>query len=1796
MLGAMVAPAQAVQLGAEALPAVSPAVAAGPTTSPAPLAELANVTKVDLASHQDGLYRQYRIPGMIVTNDGTIVTAYDGRHTVADLPSFIDTVVRTSKDGGATWSEQKIAHGGAYPEGYGDPSLGYNPETNRVFLFYSGSRKTGFVAGAAGVGDVPEVVQHWVSYSDDNGATWEHHNITPQVKDPAWAGGFAASGMATFIATGPYKGRLVQQYLMRTPGSSAVSAWTDDNGATWHHGEPLAGADENKSAAMSNGNLIWNNRAGDNRQRAYSTDGGATWGPKTDDPALIDATSNGSITRVFPTLPASDPKSKWMISTNNFDRDIRMNTTVRLSCDDGTTWPVGKVLETGSSGYSTAAMVNGSTVGVLYERNGYADITFASFPLAELEGACAPLSIPAATALAIGNTTTVPVTVTNQTPAALPAGTVTVDGGRYVSGTAATPAIAAGAQAVVNVPVATSKDSAVQSQDVQATFTAGGKSSQVLVRLATVAGTGAASETVVFEDTTTRSYDGTTLTNITTESLEKIKNLAKGSISVTFNSSASVNAKPQTLFGATQKSVDDHDLLLTVNNGGKAYFEIRPSRAVGYLANYSSTPNSANGVDHTVKLTAGNGTTKYFLDGVELYSKAGEFFFKSLPNLDTVTIGGVNFKTSADAGPLDQWKFNGTIKNVKITTPGTTPVADLTAAPSAKIETVLDVFNYASPPGLGINDKGSYMVRVTNDGNVPLENLAATSNIDIAGCFSGTLAPGAQQFCRAKKHTFNAADVAAGNYTPSMTVTATAAGQPFTSSATGDTIELQAPFELPAAPAALTAVPAGCDPTAIKPVSAKASSEESLASYGSEDTPASSAIDGNNATFWSTGWSKGTMEFPNSLTVDLGASKTLCGVNYTARQNNTNGAIGDYRVYVSDDGSSWGSPVAGGKFTTGNAKQAAYFAAPATGRYVKLVSYNDIGAAKTETTTVAEFSVSANNPDYVAPTGLPALIPKPNSVVSGTGPRFGLTKNTPIVTDADTATLGSYLADLLKPATGFAPKVGRTASSLYPAITLAANGPATLGEQGYTLSVKGTGVLVTGHTAEGVFNGIQTLRQLLPVQISAPTVQAGAWTVAPVEISDKPRWDYRGAMLDVGRRYYPVADVKAYLDYMAEYKLNAFHFHLTEDQGWRIAIDAYPALTGVGASVQSGIPAGTVDNGVSGPWFYTKADYKEIVDYAAARFIEVIPEIDGPGHAGAAMSAVANLNCNNVAIAPWTNFDRGPNFCLKDAEHLDNVKTFLTAVMAEVAAQNTTTDYIHVGGDESAGLTHQQFTDYTKIVNKIVTDNGKKVIGWNSWADGEGLPAGGVLQNYAQTSGDATELLNNVAHAVDAGNKLIMSPADRTYVDMKYDATTKYGLKWVNGGYVNLARSYQWEPTTAVPRVGGGTLALADSQILGVEVALWSDATNQNGSHAFWTPEKPFDSVRTYMNHMMFPRFPAVAELAWSAKADRQNDPAQFEDFTARLLNRAQGWDAAGIGYYRAPDVAWKAVGAPALPAAATLTVTDLSAVVSFDDAGKPVFTASGTLAGVTGTVNVVVNGSAKAITADGAFTFSVPAAAGENTLALTGLDANGTLPVLAQTAVARVGTLSATATDGGWKVSGSGFTPGQQLALTLHSDPLPLGTVTADGEGNFAADVTIPAGAVAGNHQIRAVGASSAGAAAVTVAEAVEPTPSPTPSASPSASVTPSPSATPSATPSPTGSPSVSPSASGATSPTGAATAGQPTPSTTSIPAGTTAPAAADDLANTGTNVSLLSGLALVSLLIGVGMAVGRKRRSRHA
>jgi len=1510
-------PASASTRDAQAAPDASAAGLRGAAgTAPASSgggATLPTGPKVDLAVSRDGQgvgYTQYRIPAMVVTRDGTIVASYDGRRTTADLPSHIDNLVRISRDGGATWEDQRVNRAGPYPMGYGDPALAYNPQTNRIFLAYAISTTTGFFAGAVGNDeDNPKVVQHGISWSDDDGRTWHHDVITDETKGADWGGTFASSGRGLYVSSGPYKGRVMFQYNLLQGGQvKAASAWTDDNGATWHHGQPTAaGTNENKVVDMSDGRLRLDVRSKPYRLTATSEDGGQTWGPLSQVLDRADPNDNGSTIRLYPGAAQSDPRSRMMLATGNDDMDIRRNVSVKLSCDNGHTWPISHVLEEGSSAYSTADVLPNGDVAVLYERDGYDKITFTTIKGSDLAGLCAPMDIPAGSTLTPGETTTLPVTVTNQSSDAIPAGQIAIDGVEGVSGSVDVPALPAGTQTTVALEVATGDDVAPQTIRPLIRYTADGRSSQ-LVRDLTVLGAPGVTETVLsLSDPQT--YDGTRLTDLG-NAIDRLKGLDNGSIAVTFNTTAASQTLPQVLFAAADPAVDDHELLLTINSGARPYFEIRPSRAQGYLANYQSQVAVNDGKDHTVTLTAQDGHTIFSLDGTNLYTANTQAFFSSLPRLANATVGGVRFKTAKQSATTDQWFFDGTVKSVTVTTTRSKTV--VTPKPALSIEPVLDVYKYTNPPALGINDQASYMVRIRNTGNVTLRNLTADGNLDLAGCTAASLAPGASVLCRDKRHTFTQADVDAHGYTLTMSGTAaytdaTGATKTVTAMASNPQLALPMPYRLPDAPQAVDQPVANCAKTVL-PVKAVANTEENIDFYGREDTAASKAVDGDPATFWSTGWSVGTGTFPNWITLDLGKPMPVCGLNYTPRQGNTNGNVGAYRIYVSNDPDQLGEPVAGGTFEGGNAAQVANLPGLAVGRYVRLVSYEDVGQRYTQTTTAAELSVnvagSANRADLV--------IPKPTTVTTLDGKDFTLGPDTRIVADAANLPEGHYLTDLLRPATGFDLTVtsdrnanGRNTIRLIDLTARNEKDP-SLGTQGYRIDAAQNHVDIAANTREGAFNGIQTLRQLLPPQVSAHERQDQPWTVSPVTIRDTPRFAYRGAMLDTGRRFYPVKDVKRFLDHMAQYKLNGFHFHLTEDQGWRIAIDAYPALTQVGGSGQSGIDPGTVDNGVAGPWFYTKDQFREIVEYARARHIQVIPEIDGPGHTGAAMASIPNLNCDDTSIPVYTEFHRGPNLCLKDAEHLTNVGTYLAAVVKDVAGQTPTTDYFHLGGDESAGLTDDQFTAYTKIGNDAVAAVGKKVIGWNSWADGEPLPAGAVLQNYGQEDTELN-LAANVKTALDNGNQVLMSPSDHTYLDIKYDASTPYGLTWIQGRYLDLARAYRWEPNTVTPDPSGhGRLEVPDGRIFGVELALWADATNQNGTTTRWSDGKPFDPVSSYMDTMLFPRLPAVAEVAWSAKADRRGDPQVFLDFQNRVIAQSKSWTAAGVGWFHAPDVPWR--------------------------------------------------------------------------------------------------------------------------------------------------------------------------------------------------------------------------------------------------------------------------------------------------
>ncbi|WP_434096816.1 exo-alpha-sialidase [Streptomyces prasinus] len=415
----------------------------------------------DLATRGQGA-PVYRIPALTRTVKGTLVAAYDARPSMADLPANISVVIRRSTDGGATWQTQQTVRSEPAPHGNGDPSLLVDRETGRIFVFYSSTVNRGFAGSETGNDESnPNIQQADYSYSDDDGLTWKHERITAEVKNPAWAGMFAASGEGIQLRQGPHRGRLIQQYAVRADGANrVVSVYSDDHGATWKAGTPTAGGgDENKTVELSDGRILLNNRSAPHRTIAHSSDGGVTYTPFQRDTALPDPANNGSITRFAPDVPADHPRAKWLLFSNTEDTGIRRNLTVKMSCDDGRTWPIRKVVNTGASAYSTLTPLSdgiGSNpqVGMLWEREGYQHMSYSSFDLKWLGGICAPVTVTAPAQVKAGERAQFDVRVVNQNDRALPAGSVGLDlPAGWNSTSVAVPALNPGQGATVKVAV-----------------------------------------------------------------------------------------------------------------------------------------------------------------------------------------------------------------------------------------------------------------------------------------------------------------------------------------------------------------------------------------------------------------------------------------------------------------------------------------------------------------------------------------------------------------------------------------------------------------------------------------------------------------------------------------------------------------------------------------------------------------------------------------------------------------------------------------------------------------------------------------------------------------------------------------------------------------------------------------------------------------------------------------------------------------------------------------------------------------------------------------------------------------------------------------------------------------------------------------------------------------------------------------------------------------------------------------------------------------------------------------------
>jgi hexosaminidase len=301
------------------------------------------------------------------------------------------------------------------------------------------------------------------------------------------------------------------------------------------------------------------------------------------------------------------------------------------------------------------------------------------------------------------------------------------------------------------------------------------------------------------------------------------------------------------------------------------------------------------------------------------------------------------------------------------------------------------------------------------------------------------------------------------------------------------------------------------------------------------------------------------------------------------------------------------------------------------------------------------------------------VIPKPASI-ERSGQAFSLTSDTRIVVERgsrEAAGVGNYLAELLRGPTGYSLPVRSGGSSdRHPEISLDLDRSLGGGDEGYRLRVARRDVRVEAGTGAGLFHGVETLRQLLPAKVESASVRPGPWTVPGVRVADRPRFAWRGAHLDVSRHFFSVDEVKRYIDLISQYKVNVLHLHLSDDQGWRIVIDSWPDLTAIGGSTEVGGGAGG---------FYTKRDYREIVRYAADRYLTVVPEIDTPGHTNAALASYAELNCSGVAPPLYTGTDVGfSSLCVNK----EITYQFLDDVVRELA-ELTPGSYLHLGGDET---------------------------------------------------------------------------------------------------------------------------------------------------------------------------------------------------------------------------------------------------------------------------------------------------------------------------------------------------------------------------------------------------------------------------------------------------------------------------------------------------------------------------------
>ncbi|MBF6332822.1 beta-N-acetylhexosaminidase [Nocardia transvalensis] len=486
------------------------------------------------------------------------------------------------------------------------------------------------------------------------------------------------------------------------------------------------------------------------------------------------------------------------------------------------------------------------------------------------------------------------------------------------------------------------------------------------------------------------------------------------------------------------------------------------------------------------------------------------------------------------------------------------------------------------------------------------------------------------------------------------------------------------------------------------------------------------------------------------------------------------------------------------------------------------------------------------------------IVPIPVQAQADPAGSYTLTADAVIRAEYQAKEVAEYLAGLLRPATGFALPVVDRYDLDKPGITLQlGDAGREVGDQGYRLTVNRDGITIDANTTDGLFGGIQSLRQLFPAAINKTSVQQQVWTVAGGTVLDYPRFPHRGAMLDVARHFFTPDQVKRYIDQIAQYKINTLHLHLTDDQGWRIEIKSWPKLAEIGGQTAvGGDPGG----------YYTQDQYRDIVNYAASRHITVVPEVDMPGHVNAAQASYGELNCDGKPVPPRTDIEVGySSLCISKPE----TYKFVEDVIRELAAL-TPGPYLNIGGDEAHATPIEDYKAFFAKVWPMLSTYDKKPTGWHNIVVAN-APTSALPQYW-----DPTRTNPDVVAAAARGNKIIMSPADKAYLDMKYNPNTPLGLKWA--GYVEVQDAYNWDPATYLE-------GLSESQIAGVEAPLWTETLRTSAD----------------LEYMAFPRLAGAAEIGWSPAATHN-----WDRYRERLAKQSQIWSVQGINFYRSPQVDWK--------------------------------------------------------------------------------------------------------------------------------------------------------------------------------------------------------------------------------------------------------------------------------------------------